>query len=303
MTAELDWLTAVEQRYGGPVRVVESRPLGGGYVSADVRRIELDVHGAALAVVLKRTTCREVTALRALAAVPGLGGPELIAAGGDGSAAPWVLMPYYPGLPPAGERLIPSQVYDTLAQVHAWHLRRPPRGLTRVDAAFWRRLCVQVALPAVEAAARAGAHNGYEAARALLPSWAEDARMAAALRLLPVTLVHGDMHRGNILTAAGQTTVIDWGNARIAPGGLDVAVLGEQGGTGEDHYRRRLAELTGRVTPPELVEVERHWAVATGYTQYLAFAAEHLGGDRVGVMVERAARAFTLLGTALARLV
>jgi aminoglycoside phosphotransferase (APT) family kinase protein len=301
---ECDWLPAVQQRYGGPVEVVGNHRMGGGYVSAEVRRINMIAAGAPTSVVLKRGTSTEIAALRALAQVPGIPGPELIAAGGLDTEAPWLLTPYYPGLPPSAGHAVPEQVYDTLARVHARYLGRPPAGLPRVNATFWRRLCLQVALPSVEAAA-VTPHDGFEAARLALPRWAQDARMFAALRLLPATLVHGDMHLGNIVVAGAggdQATIIDWGNARIAPGGLDLAVLSEQGADGHEYYRSRVAELASSGAGQGLAEVERYWAVAMGYVQYLGFAADCVGGDRVGEMVERAARAFALLGRELDRL-
>ncbi|MDQ2709823.1 MAG: phosphotransferase, partial [Actinomycetota bacterium] len=163
-----------------------------------------------------------------------------------------------------------------------------------------------------------GAARTYARAEAALLAWACDERMLAALTVLPATLAHGDLHRGNILFDAGQpsgagssgvdaadadrTAIIDWGNARIAPGGLDLAVLAEQGGVDEDRYHRRLAELTGRPASPELRAVQRQWALAMGYVQYLSFAADHLGADRVGEMIDLAASAFERLGPTLTRL-
>jgi thiamine kinase-like enzyme len=124
--------------------------------------------------------------------------------------------------------------------------------------------------------------------------------MLTALSELPATLVHGDLHRGNVLENA-NAVIIDWGGARIAPGGLDLAVLAEQGGVDHERYQRRFAELSGRPVVPAVVEVERHWALDMGYVQYLGFAADCLGAERVGAMVDRAAQAFGELGAALAR--
>ncbi|MGI8815054.1 MAG: phosphotransferase family protein [Pseudonocardia sp.] len=369
------WLAAVVSRYGDPVTVSASRPLAGGYVARDVRLIELLVAGEPVAVVWKLCSAREVAALRAVAEVPGIGRPPLLAdgcgpllAGGcqdDGCAPllaggcqddgcaddgcaddrPWVLMPHHPGTPLVAGQLVPERVYEVLARVHARYLVRPPPWLPVVDAASLRRLCLAVARPAVRGAAdraadragdraadRAGdradtrgegAARTYALAEAALLAWACDERMLAALTVLPATLAHGDLHRGNILFDTGQpsgadaavsgssgadaadadrTAIIDWGNARIAPGGLDLAVLAEQGGVDEDRYHRRLAELTGRPASPELRAVERQWALAMGYVQYLSFAADHLGADRVGEMIDLAASAFERLGPTLTRL-
>ena len=110
-----------------------------------------------------------------------------------------------------------------------------------------------------------------------LASWRDDPRILRALATLPRTLCHGDPHRGNIL----GDTLIDWGNARVAPAGLDLAVLRAQG-----------AEV-----PPNHPEApgERDWADVHVHVQYLGFAADHLGAGRVAEMVATASDALTRL--------
>jgi hypothetical protein len=219
-------------------------------------------------------------------------------------------MPHHPGMPSVDGQPVPDAAYEILARVHARYLGLQVPGLPVVDAGFWRWLCLDVALPAIRGAAArsAGAHSAdaawevYGGAGARLLEWSSDIRMLTALSVLPATLAHGDLHRGNILEGPDGAVIIDWGGARIAPGGLDLAVLAEQGGVDHDRYRRRLASLTGKPVDAALVEVEQQWALAMGYVQYLGFAADCLGADRVGVMVERATRALERLGPALARL-
>lgn len=327
---EPDWLEALRRRYGSPVSVAGSVALNGGYASKDVRLYELVVAGRPVSVVWKRTIAREVAALRAVDEVPGIGGPWLLAHGelgpdgggrgqGGGAGGPggggggpgggaWVLMPHHTGTPLTDGQPVPDAAYEILARVHAHHRGGLISEVPVVDAAFWRTLCLQGALPAVRRAAVRDAETvgsgrtAYREAEARLLEWSTDVRMPAALSALPATLAHGDLHRGNILEDTDGAVIIDWGGARIAPGGLDLAVLAEQGGVDHERYHRRLAELTGRPVAPALVEVERHWALAMGYVQYLGFAADCLGPDRVGVMVDRAARAFKQLGVALTHL-
>jgi hypothetical protein len=310
---EPEWLEALRRRCGSPVSLVGSVALNGGYASKEVRLYELVVAGRPVSVVWKRTIAREVAALRAVDRVPGIGGPRLLAHGefrpdgdarGPGGGA-WVLMPHHTGTPLTDGEPVPDAAYEILARVHARHRGETIPGLPVVDAAFWRRLCLHGALPAVRRAAErdicaAGSvPELYREAEAKLLEWASDEPMLTALSVLPATLAHGDLHRGNILADTDGAVIIDWGGARIAPGGLDLAVLAEQGGVDHERYHRRLAELTGRPLAPALLEVERHWALAMGYVQYLGFAADCLGPDRVGVMVNRAARAFNQLGAAL----
>jgi hypothetical protein len=47
-------------------------------------------------------------------------------------------------------------------------------------------------------------------------------------------------------------------------------------------------------------EVERLWAQVHVHVQYLGFAADHLGTERVVEMIDTAARALDALGPALA---
>jgi aminoglycoside phosphotransferase (APT) family kinase protein len=127
----------------------------------------------------------------------------------------------------------------------------------------------------------------------LLEAWATDARLRAALAVLPRTLTHGDAHRGNVLLDPDGAVLIDWGNARVAPAGLDVATLAAQGAAAPPAYDA--PEL-----PPDVREVERLWAQVHVHVQYLGFAADHLGTERVVEMIDTAARALDALGPALA---
>jgi len=282
------WVSAVARWAGGPVAVLGRAPLSGGYVAAAVERVDLDVGGRGTAIVVKRAHDREVAAMRALAVVPGVPRPRLLAAGRDRHGF-WLVLPFYdgPALNGAGE--VPDAVWDVLRRVHAhWHRRRP-RGVPVVDAQWWRTMVTGHALPAVRGARdRTGDPQLAEVAE-LLVAWSTDARLRTALALLPRTLTHGDAHRGNVLLAPGGAVLIDWGNARVAPPGLDVATLAAQGAPAP----------APTPTPPGLREVERLWAQVQVHVQYLGFAADHLGTARVVEMVETAARALEALGPAL----
>jgi hypothetical protein len=95
-----------------------------------------------------------------------------------------------------------------------------------------------------------------------------------------------------VLLVPDGAVLIDWGNARVAPAGLDVATLAAQGAPAPPAY-------TAPATRPALREVERLWAQVQVHVQYLGFAADHLGTARVIEMVETAARALDALGPAL----
>lgn len=244
-------------------------PLSGGYVAANVERIDLDVDGRAVPVVRKAASAVEVAAMRAVAVVGGVPHPLAVGPG-------WVVTPFVDAPPLADGAPVPDDVWATLARVHThWHRRRP-RGIPVVDGPWWAALCDRTLVAVRGGMTRTGAAAFADAEKALA-SWRDDPRILRALATLPRTLCHGDPHRGNIL----GDTLIDWGNARVAPAGLDLAVLRAQG-----------AEV-----PPNHPEApgERDWADVHVHVQYLGFAADHLGAGRVAEMVATASDALTRL--------
>lgn len=297
---EGDWLPALARWYAGPVSVIGHAALSGGYASAGVVQLALDVSGRECWAVLKRSTAAEIAALRAMAVVPGVDRPRLIAAGRD-DVGHWLLMPRYRGSPLDDDAEVPAEVWDTLGRVHAHWLRRRPRGVPVVDPAWWRALAEQRIVPALRRAADGVLDPIFESGAHAVTNWARDPRLLAAIALLPKTLVHGDPHRGNLLRAADGATVIDWGNAKVAPAGLDLAVLQAQGATPPESYRRRLDVARGGADA-RLLDVESHWSDVCAHVAYLGFAADHLGAGRVEEMIGIADTALTRLGMALAGL-
>ncbi|GAA2559208.1 phosphotransferase [Pseudonocardia hydrocarbonoxydans] len=281
MTAPPDaaWLPAATRALGARPAVLGRTPLTGGYVAASVERLDLDVDGRVVPVVLKTASAVEVAALRAVHVVRA--DPAVLAAG-DG----WVLVPFVDGTPPAEHEPVPDAVWATLAQVHAHWWRKRPRGVPVVDAAFWRGLCDRTLVAVRGAAARTG-DPIYGEVAAALDAWRADPRIGAALARLPRTLVHGDAHRGNVL----GTALIDWGNARVAPAAVDVVTLG---GDPPQAYTEVLdARVPAAARAP--AEVERAWAQVHVHVTYLGFAADHLGAARVTEMAGNAERALATL--------
>jgi Phosphotransferase enzyme family len=253
------------------VRVDGRTPLTGGYVSDAVERIDLDVDGRAVPVVLKAASPVEVAAQRAIAVVGGVTGALAVGPG-------WVVLPFVDAPPLADGAPVPAAVWDTLARVHTHWLRKRPRGIPVVDGPWWAALCDHILVAVRGGAARTGEPAFTDAERSLL-AWRDDPRILHALATLPRTLCHGDAHRGNIL----GDVLIDWGNARIAHAGLDLVVLRAQG-----------ADVPARYTdhaPPW----EQDWAEVQANVQYLGFAADHLGAERVAEMVAKAATALSAL--------
>ena len=263
------WLPLLARRLGAPVRVLGRTPLTGGYVAASVERVDLAVGGQERTVVLKAAGPVEVAAMRAVAVVAGP--PQALAVGPD-----WLVLPFVDGPALGAADPVPERVWRTFAAVHAHWLGRRPRGIPVVDASWWAALCDRT-LDAVRGGlARTGEREFADAERALL-AWRADPAITTALARLPRTLVHGDAHRGNVL----GDTLIDWGNARVAPAALDLATLRAQ----------------GAVPPPWFAEPPgRDWADVHVHVQYLGFAADHLGAARVGEMIATAAAAHARLG-------
>lgn len=287
------WLGALRRRLRRDVRVAGRAPLPGGYGSGGAERIDLD---DGTVVVVKRSGPVEAAAMRAVAVVGGPVRLPRMLASGDG----WVLLAHVPGAaPPAGEP-VPDDVWRTLALVHAHWRRNRPRGVPVVDDAWWARLCGHAAdrLRTAGEAAAAGA----------VETWAGDERVRTALRVLPRTLCHGDAHRGNVHTGPDGAVLLDWGNARVAPGSLDVVVLSAPPEDGPADapptpvpplYRDTLHAALGAPDPPAMIAAERAWALVQGHVQYLPFAADHRGADRVGSMLAVAASALVELGDLL----
>jgi len=261
---DLAWVQALERRLGAPVRVLGRGPLSGGYVAASVERVDVDVGGRTQTVVLKAAGPVEVAAMRAVAVVAGA--PKALAIGPG-----WLVLPFVDAPALGASEPVPEPVWRTLAAVHAHWLGKRPRGIPVVDAAWWAALCDRTLVAVRGGLARTGEREFAAAEQALL-AWRADPMITDCLARLPRTLVHGDAHRGNVL----GHTLIDWGNARVAPAALDLATLRAQGAVAP----RWFAEPPGR-----------DWADLHVHVQYLGFAADHLGAARVGEMIATATAA------------
>jgi len=183
----------------------------------------------------------------------------------------WLVLPFVDAPALGAAEPVPERVWRTLATVHAHWLGKRPRGIPVVDAAWWAALCDRALVAVRGGLARTGEREFADAEQALL-AWRADPAITDRLARLPRTLVHGDAHRGNVL----GDTLIDWGNARVAPAALDLATLRAQ----------------GAVPPPWFAEPPgRDWADVHVHVQYLGFAADHLGAARVGEMIATATTA------------
>ncbi len=293
------WISALARRERRTPRIAGREPLSGGYVSGSVERVELD---DGRSVVVKAASAVELAAMRAIAVVDGVDRPRMLAHAGS-----TIVLTHHDGPAAPADRPVPDEIWRTLALVHAHWRRNRPRGIPVVDAAWWRGLCEHVLVAVRSAAARTGSAEHRDVAAAV-ESWAGEPRIGRALAALPRTLCHGDAQQGNVLLPPDGPVLIDWGNARVAPAGLDVVVLAAPDPSGPADaqpdpvprvYTETLAERLGGADPPERTAAEREWALVQAHVQYLGFAADHQPAARVAGMAEVAACALDRLGPAL----
>jgi hypothetical protein len=171
----------------------------------------------------------------------------------------------------------PASLFDTLAALHARYHGGAglPAAIPRVTPAWWRELCLDWVDPRL--GAQAGRHPAatIARARALIGRAADLPAATAILASLPSTLLHGDVHPGNVLVDAGRATLIDWGGSRVGPAALDLANLVTADSADVARYAATWRERTGQPLPAETVELGYRWAALQIPVQYLPWGAGH----------------------------
>jgi aminoglycoside phosphotransferase (APT) family kinase protein len=119
--------------------------------------------------------------------------------------------------------------------------------------------------------------------------------LLTALADLPRTLLHGDVHRNNVIVDEHIGRLIDWGGAAYGMPLLDLVTPGPPGSRGYERYAARWRALTGESTTS--AAWRRGYLTATVCTKvmYLAFAARHFGDSAAIKMFDTAARALAEL--------
>jgi hypothetical protein len=103
------------------------------------------------------------------------------------------------------------------------------------------------------------------------------------------TLIHWDVHPGNILNAGDASSIIDWGSAQRGPAMLDLANLIAWGSADFETYIRERESIGGAIDQTDLRR-EFDWAVAVIQLKYLPFATkirDHANTARMLGVVER----------------
>ncbi len=161
-------------------------------------------------------------------------------------------------------------MFDSLARLHACFRagRANLMGVPVVDHAWWQRLCRGWAAPLVERCVDRHPAALIRRAVRLLRTAADAPAAVAVLGRLNVTLLHGDVHPGNIIGGDREARLIDWGSARIGPPMLDLANVTEPGSPGFAAYRTAWEQEAGHPLDPVQVDLGHHWAAVQIPLQY-----------------------------------
>ncbi len=256
--------------------------------------VSIDGITAPLCLVQKYTSISEIAVTRRLLPLAEtLPLPRYRAHGVDDDGE-WLLVDFIPGERRANALDCPPDVQVTLAAVHtrfANHLTDLP-GLPLWNTAFWLEM-----LDLVDTALATEPWPSQSEVRTRLRDAVEQLRQSAAvpatLAALPATLLHGDVHGGNMIVNPqdGRVYLFDWGNARIGPAAIDV-VNGCSSPEAEQWvgYWEHIQRLTGH--QPDAADLRAAFRVGriAINVQYLPFAIAHLGLARAEAMIAEALR-------------
>jgi hypothetical protein len=270
---------------GSPVREHAVRELGGGAVSERVERWTVRLaDDRVVDLVFKRASGHEIAGLRAAQEVrpAATAVPSLVAAGSD-----WLMTPFVDG---ERAQRVPPNVLRSLALLHTRFLDAAVDGVSRVDLEWWHGLCLGWIAPRV-AALPAGPGASAGRAADLVARAAAHPGVPRLLGRLHPTLLHGDVHLGNLLVSSVTSvssvdhdevgTLIDWGSARVGPAMLDLANVVPIGALGP--YR----EAAGSWLTDEQIDLGYRWAALQIPLQYLPWTAENRPPEQVAGVLDQ----------------
>jgi len=225
--------------------------------------------------------------------------PELVASGPG-----WLITVLAPGSPLGWGDAVPANVLDALAGLHARYHGGAglPAAIPRVTPAWWRALCREWVDPGLSEHAARHPPGTTARARSLISRAADTPAAAAALAALTPTLVHGDVHPGNIVADGQRATLIDWGSCRVGPAVLDLANLVPAGSADFARYARTWRQRTGRPLDGDAVELGYRWAALQIPVQYLPWLAGHRPTRDVEAVLDQVEQAITELEAGRTRL-
>jgi hypothetical protein len=290
---DTDWLAALVRSAAATaddivcIEAIDTVSLKSGYVAKAVDRIDITWacrvgRQSTASFVRKVCLAAEVQALKALATVSGaVAVPEVIMSWSSAEHPAALeengfVSPFYPGGPLTFDDLIPDTVPVTLARVHAACCQTNKFDWTwTFDSTHLDRLHA-------DALAKLSASNHFKATTADHVKWLrrlERIGGSDTLRTvsdaLPRSLVHGDMHPGNIvLRSDGLPVIIDWGNVCVAPPMLDLANIIRIDSTEWDIYLGAYRAAGGKMDA-QTCRRAYYWARAATALMYLPWIAEH----------------------------
>lgn len=276
LTAVRDYAERVHP--GARLTGCTARPLTGGCVSASVERLTLHLTAGheplELELVRKQASAHEIAGLRAaqLLRPDATAIPELVAWGDD-----WLITPLAPGFPLADAAAPPASLFDSLAALHARFQGGEglPGAIPRVSPQWWRSLSQHWVAPALREHASRHPPETTERAQSLIARAATWPAAAETLAALPATLLHGDVHRANVLADGDRAVLIDWGSSRVGPAALDLANLVPAGSAAVIRYASTWRQLTGGPLPAQTLELGYRWAALQIPVQYLPWTAAY----------------------------
>jgi aminoglycoside phosphotransferase (APT) family kinase protein len=164
-----------------------------------------------------------------------------------------------------------------------------------VTPAWWQALCQEWVDPQLREYAARHPPETTARARELVSRAAVLPAASAVLASLPPTLLHGDVHPGNVLVQAGRATLIDWGSSRIGPAALDLANLVTAGSPEMAGYARTWQRLTGQPLAGAVIEQGYRWAALQIPVQYLPWTAGYRPTRDVEAALDRIDQALSHL--------
>lgn len=186
--------------------VISREPVAGGHSTAIKEKLINREDGRERAVLFKRTSVTEVYALQVVGGSASAV-PELIAAGED-DRGPWIVTPFYSGSPPDTEIEMPADVATALATVHAAHRGSAADSvLPVIDEAWLSTICAASRLAELVRDGR----DSLEPILDRIRSWSDHPALRVELATQPRTLLHGDVHRNNVIIGAQGGHLVDWG--------------------------------------------------------------------------------------------
>ncbi|WP_460809115.1 phosphotransferase [Microlunatus endophyticus] len=278
------------EAFGVDMLVLSREPLPGGFSDATKTRLRAvlneDGRRVERTLLLKQTSSVEVAALTAASQVPAADAvPELIDAG-QNSNGPYIVTPFYEATPARHEKTLQANAIETLARLRAHYLNRPvAQAIPVVDPDWWRTKC-DVSMQRLGALERPIARL----LQAQVKAFRDEPKMISALEQMPRTLIHGDIHRNNVLVDNdGQGHIIDWGGAFIGAPALDLPNLGGPDSPGYRTYIAAWQEITGQALDDDLGWHQSFLAATVWVNiKYLAFATKIFGDQKGQSMMTRA---------------